>query len=169
MIRRPHFSLPAMVLKRLPSGFVYGDFQMTTSARLFFSRAGVGLVAFLAGVIGLWLLDDTTWRDVMAGALLAWSVSAVLWATGSYHRRRDEIQVDLRRVAEIDLLHARLNHLADRLEVPTIGLSWQLEEVIQAREERLAHMRGFEEFRGEALGDGYPFWDAIALSDPDHA
>lgn len=54
-----------------------------------------------------------------------------------------------------------------RVGVPAIGLSWQLEEIILAREERVAHLSGLEEFRGEAPGSDYTFRDEIALSDPD--
>ena len=165
MIRRIPAFVPNWFIRLLPRGSLYGDDQLTLSAQLFLGRLLVGLASLIGGAVALWLLDDTSWRDVVAGALLAWAVSSVVWAVNSYQRKREVVEVDLRRVAEFDLLHARLNQLATRLNAPTIGLSAQVEGIILAREERLAHLSGIEEFRPDAPREGYLFWDAEAMGE----
>jgi hypothetical protein len=149
----------------LPAGFVEAD-RLTTSAKRFFRYAAVSAIAGVGGLVALGLLDSTNWRDVLSGALLAWAVSGVGWAGSAYRRGREGTRTDLRRVSELDLLHARLNHLALRLNAPTVGLSWEIEHVLEARRERLAHFAGLEEFRPPGEMPGALWWDTEAISDP---
>lgn len=167
MIPRIPRIVPAFALKLLPTGFLQGDNYLTLSARAFLGRAAVGTLALILGLAGIWLVADTTWRDVIAGALLAWSVSAIVWAVGSYRRRRDEVRVDLRRVAEVDLLHARLNHLAHKWDLPTVAIDERIEHILRARESRIAHMNNLEEFGPLDTSDGMDFWDQEAMSRPE--
>jgi hypothetical protein len=151
-------------LSLFPPGFVYAD-QLTVSAKRLIVRTGVGAVGVIVGVSAAGLLNTTNWKDVLAGALLAWGVSVIVWASSSYRRGADEIRNDLRHSAELDLLHARLNQISARLDVRQISLDRELEEILGARTERLAHFSGLDEFREEALtiADGYVFWDETAL------
>jgi hypothetical protein len=93
-------------------------------------------------------------------------VSAVLWAVNSFNRSRNEIAGDLRKDAELDLLHARLNHIATPLGAPRIGINEQLEQAIEFRKGRVAHLTGLEEFAGSEVAGGSGFWDEIAMGAP---
>lgn len=154
-----------LLLYVLPSSLFYAD-RLTLSARRLIARSAVAAGALVLGLVAVGLFNASNWREILAGALLAWSVSLIVWAVSSYRAGREGVQTDLRRVAEFDLLHARLNHLAARLEAPTIALSGGVEDVLQAREERLAHFAGVDEFRGKVSESGSVFWDAQALGEP---
>lgn len=148
----------------LPNRLFYAD-RFTVSAKKLFTRVGIGLVGLVAGLLSTGLVDSKNWPEVLGGALLAWGVSIIVWAVSSYRRERDEIRADLRRNAELDLLHARLNQIAARVGAPMLILDYQLEAAVGARMERLAHFAGLDEFREEAhtTEDGYAFWDQDAL------
>jgi len=147
----------------LPNGFFYAD-QLTVSAKRSLARVGVGLLGLLAGVGALGLLRYASWQDVLAGALLAWGVSMIAWAAATYRSARQDIHAELRRTAEIDLLHARLNHLAAQVGARSLVIDHELEHVLGARIERLAHFAGLDEFRGEyTTSAAQDFWDATAL------
>lgn len=141
----------------LPDRFFYAN-RLTTSARRLLLRLGVGLAGAVVLGAAVGLLDRGNWMDVLAGAGFAWSVSLVIWAVASYRRGRDETQIDLRRVAEIDLLHHRLNQAAPKLGIPRLDLEAQIEDVLAARMERLAHYAGLDEFRVNPSSSGYDFW-----------
>ncbi len=66
--------------------------------------------------IAVGLLSSSRWIDVLAGALLAWSVSLLVWALSSYKGDRAATDTELRRLAELDLLHHRLNCAAANLD-----------------------------------------------------
>lgn len=124
----------------------------------------MGVLGILVGLTALVLVNANSWREVLAGAVIAWGTAIVLWARASYRRAADAITTDLRRVAEVDLLHARLNQIAHHLGLPTLDLSCELEHVTIAREERLAHYAGLDEFRPHVHGgSGYAFWDPVAM------
>lgn len=146
----------------LPSKFSYGD-RLTSSARRLLIRLGIGLVGILSAGLTFGLLDHDNWRDVLSGALFAWATSMIAWAVNSYRTRTDEIDRELRRTAELDLLHSRLNHLAHMLDLPTIDLQGQIESVLSARQERLAHFAGLDEFRPTGHQPGAEWWDSVAL------
>lgn len=148
----------------LPDAFFYAD-HLTVSARRLLVRLVAALAALVFGLIGLGLVRSENWREVLGGALLAWGVSIVVWAISSYRRHIDIVTTDLRRTAEVDLLHARLNQIAKRLGAPRLILDYQLEHAIGARMERLAHFGGLDEFRlgTHTSEEGYSFWDQDAL------
>lgn len=151
----------------LPDSFFYADDQLTVSAKRLLLRLGVaaGALCVFAGAVGL--LDATNWRDVAAGALLAWAVSIIIWALTSYRSGREDIRGSLTALAERDLLHARLNHLAARCGAPLVDLvDGQLFDVIAVREERHAHFSGLDEFRSEANERGWDWWDNTAMGQP---
>ena len=105
----------------------------------------------------------------MAGALLAWSVAIVFWTTSSYKARQEVIISRLEHAAELDLLHARINQIAKRLNAPTVNLTEDLHSILMARQQRIAHLYGLEEFgpMGDYSYRGYPFWtqDAYGVDD----
>ncbi len=51
-----------------------------------------------------------------------------------------------------------------RVGAPTIHLDSELETALEAREERLAHYTGLEDFRGDTVTDD-GFWDEDALGE----
>jgi uncharacterized membrane protein YccC len=126
-------------------------------------RIAIGVSGIIVGLAAAGLLSATNWREVLAGALLAWGVSLVVWASTSYRHERGEMHGNLRDTAEFDLLHARLNQLAVRLDAPRVNLDWLIDEVLTARMERLAHFGGLDEFRGQTSKEGHAFWDDEAL------
>jgi hypothetical protein len=148
----------------LPNRLFYAD-HFTMSAKKMFTRMAIGFLGLAAGLLSTGLVDSENWPEVLGGALLAWGVSIIIWAISSYRRERDEIRTDLRRTAELDLLHARLNQIAARVGAPLLVLDYQLEPSVGARMERLAHFAGLDEFREEAhtTEDGYAFWTQEAL------
>ena len=123
--------------------------------------ARVGLLAAGVFAVAVGLLDRSNWSEVLSGAGFAWSVSVVIWAVASFNQGRDETQTDLRRVAEIDLLHHRLNQAAPALGIPRLDLEAEIEFVLGARMERLAHYAGLDEFRPQdppPTAEAYDFW-----------
>lgn len=150
----------------LPGEWFYAH-QLTLSARRLLSRVLVALLGIAVAGVAVGLLNERNWPDVIAGALFAWSSSVLLWAVSSYKSKKEETSVELRRMAELDLLHARLNHLADKLNTPNIGLSGEIEEVLAPREERLAHFIGLDEFRPTGYRSGGEWWDSVALGEKD--
>jgi hypothetical protein len=137
----------------IPDRIVYGD-RLTLSARRLLVRVAAGLLVILGGLSTAGLVRAANWHDILAGALLAWGVSIIVWAVSSNRRRYEETLAELRRTAEVDLLHGRLNQIAMRLGAPTLIIDHELEDAIQARTERLAHFTGLDEFRAETHGTG---------------
>lgn len=150
----------------LPSEFFVGDDRLTYSAGRLLVRLLVVLIAVVMLAVALGLLDATNWREVSAGALLAWTVSAAAWAVNSYRKGQDETSHDLSRVAERDALHARMNHLAAALGAPLVNLNeGELDDAIAYRKQRLAHLHGLEEF-GDGEAARHDFWDDLACGYP---
>lgn len=143
----------------LPKSLFHGD-RVTVSARRMLSRVAIGILALGGGLLAAGLLEATSWREVLAGALLAWSVSIVVWAIASYRRGDESTMSELRRTAEVDLLHGRLNQIACRVGAPLLIVDHELEHAIGARMERLAHFAGLDEFRERAHTneEGHSFW-----------
>lgn len=146
-----------IAVRLLPGDAVYAD-HLTISGRRLVARLCIGGVGVVAFAIAIGLLSSKNWIDVLAGVLLAWSVSLLLWAVSSYKGHWEATETDLRRFAELDLLHHRLNTAAAKLDIPELDLNWEIEAVIAARMERLAHFAGLDEFRPEAAASGYEFW-----------
>jgi hypothetical protein len=159
---RPIDWLDRRLAKRLPKYSYSGD-VLLVSARRVLDRVLVAIVAFALGTTGVLLLD-TAWESVLSGALLAWSVSIHIWSVSSYRTGRDEAMKDLRRNAELDMLHGRLNLMSKHFGLPVIDLDAEWEHAVQARIERLAHFAGLDEFRLQThSGPGDDFWTADAL------
>jgi hypothetical protein len=151
----------------LPGGFYYAD-ELTASAKRLLLRSAIAVLAIAAGASAGGLVDGENWRDVLAGALLASGISMMVWAVSSYRSWRSETFEEIRRTAEVDLLHARLNQIAARVGAPLLNIDTDLEPALSIRTERLAHYSGLNEFRTQALGSSsHPtFWDLDALGQP---
>lgn len=134
------------LLLALPSRFFYAD-QLTWSAERLLKRIFLGSVSLLLGGTAVLLLGPRSWSDVLAGAMLAWSSSVVVWAVSSYRRGSDEMRAELRREAAIDVLHLRLNEIATKVGAREIDIDSELEQLIAYRTERLAHFSRLDEFR----------------------
>lgn len=154
-----------IVIRLLPARFTYAD-HFTSSAKSLFLRLGVAVVGLLAAAFAVGLLNRNNWTDVLAGALFAWSTSFLVWAVNSYRARTEHVSKELRHMAELDLLHGRLNHVAYNMGLPLMDLSGDIEAVIRAREERIAHFSGFDEYRPMGTQEGADWWDPIALGYP---
>lgn len=146
----------------LPSKFFYGD-HLTLSARRLIGRLSIGLVGLVLAAVASGLLNGDNWPDVLSGALFAWAASIVVWAVNSYRTSTDQFGRELRRMAELDLLHARLNHIAREFGLPMVDLQSEIEAILIAREERLAHFAGLDEFRPEGPLARADWWDSTAL------
>lgn len=159
---RPLDWLDHRLAKRLPKYSYSGD-VLLVSARRVLDRLLLSFIALALGVTGVALLD-TEWESVLSGALLAWSVSILVWSVSSYQTGREETLQDLRRNAELDILHGRLNLVSKQLGIQVIDLDMEWEHAVQARVERLAHFAGLDEFRLQThSGPGSEFWTADAL------
>jgi len=156
--------LPAPVVRVLPNSWTYGD-RLTTLTRRLLRRAALGALGIAVGLAALVLVNATNWREVLAGAVLAWGTAMVTWAVSSHRRERHDIVMNLRCAAEVDLLHARLNHITHHLGLPTINLA-EMGLVTMVREERLAAWSDVPEFRPDlqsvSAESGWAFWDTIA-------
>ena len=154
-----------MLARVVPRASLIGD-HLTYTATQIVCRVVVCLGAVAMLVVGLVLLGSDA-RAAFAGALLAWAVAILVWTYRSFSEDQSEIRDGLRKDAEIDLLHARLNLLSQHVGLPTINLNETLDEIVRARMERLAHFGGLDEMRlfgdgwqpGEA---GYAFWSEAA-------
>lgn len=159
----PRIVTAAVKLKIVPWRLTY-DATLTTSGRRYVWHLVAAVAALVLGVAGLVLLDSTTWREVLSGALIAWAISLLFWARGSYRRSRAELRSELNRVTEVDLLHALLNRIDSALGLRPIELDSELQHIIDARTERLAHCSALEEFRSSPhTNEGYRFWDDVAM------
>ena len=152
----------------LPSRFFFAGDQLTYSARRLLLRLGSASLSLLLAAVAIGLLDRGNWQEVASGALFAWNVSGIIWAITSYRSGSDETLESLRRIAEQDVLHARLNHLAAKAGAPLLNINeGHLDGAVAFRLERQAHRSGLEEF-----GDGYvseggqDFWDNTACGYP---
>jgi hypothetical protein len=105
------------------------------------------LVTALAAIAG------ADWRGVLGGAFLAWSVSILVWAASTYRVGRSDMEAEIRRVAEVDVLHDRLNAIASRVGAPELDIDFELEHALQERAERLAHFASLDEFRPDRHDD----------------
>lgn len=75
-------------------------------------RIGIGVIGVTAAAVAIGLLESENWKDVLAGALLAWGVSVIFWAMSTYQQGSEEVFAEIRRDAETDILHMRLNEIA---------------------------------------------------------
>lgn len=158
-----------LLVMLLPDRFFWADRRLTYSAKRLLLRLAAALLFFLLGALAVGLLDRTNWREVVAGALFAWSVSGVIWALASYRGGNASTAESVRRIAEYDLLHGRLNHLCDRLDAPLLNLNeGDLNGAVAVRVQRHAHMSGLEEFgdSGYETEGGRAFWDNTACGYP---
>lgn len=154
------------ILRRLlPGSWFYAE-HLTHSAQSLLIRLGVALLGLIAAGVAFGLLDKDNWADVIAGALFAWSTSFVVWAIISYRARTEQIYRKLRHRAELDLLHGRMNHVADKLGLPMVDLTDDIDAVLLAREERFAHLAGLDEYRPPVPQAGWDWWDSVALGSP---
>jgi hypothetical protein len=152
-----------LLLKLLPSRLSYAD-RLTFSGKRVLKRMGIGVFGVFLGVAAVWLLEPNSWREILAGALLAWSVSVFIWAPASYHTAQQALRAALRRQAELDLLHARINQISARVGAPILDLDADIEPAVVARMERLAHFGSLDEFRLETtVPPNYAFWSEEAL------
>ncbi|MFI8413563.1 hypothetical protein ACIGB6_13980 [Paeniglutamicibacter gangotriensis] len=154
-----------ILMRLLPGEWFYVD-HLTSSAQSLLTRLGAALLGLIAAGIALGLLNTGNWTDVIAGALFAWSTSFVVWAISSYRAKTEEVYRKLRRRAELDLLHGRMNHVADKLGLPMVDLSDDIDAVLLAREERFAHLAGLDEYRPSVPQSGWDWWDSVALGSP---
>jgi hypothetical protein len=92
-------------------------------------------------------------------------VAAIAWGVDIYRHPREGVKQELRRMAEMDVIHARLNQIATQVGAPLLGLQGQIEHVTNFREGRLAHFANLDEFTVEPHGheDGIALWDQVAL------
>lgn len=130
----------------LPQRLFYAS-HLTFSAKRMLARICVGSTGLLMGLIGAGMLDTTNWTDVLSGALLAWSVSIIIWAVSSYNGEREIVTYGLRCEAERDLLHHRLNQIAERVGANQVDIDSELGRLLEERRERIAHFAGLDEFR----------------------
>lgn len=153
-----------LVIRVTPDWFWYGD-HLTVSAKRFLLRIAVAILALLLGVFAIALSGPAS-LDVVGGAMLGAAVSMAVWVVASYKGGREETKQEIRRVAELDVVHARLNQIAHSVGAPLLNLESEIQHATNARAERLAHFGGLDEYRmdfehgGE---DGYVFWHDVAL------
>lgn len=156
---------PRFLVALLPRSFVGIDNVLTFTATRLLTRVAIACISLAAGGAAVVLLNARSWRDVLAGAFLAWSVSGFVWAVGSYHAGQQEVRSNLRRTAEIELLHARLNHIAAKVGAPLLNLNDDSRnDTVAFRIERHAHLSRLEELGGSYDSEGR-FWDNAACGD----
>jgi hypothetical protein len=152
----------------LPLSYVYAD-ELTYTGRQAVKRFVFGLVGISLGVVAVILLEPDSYREVLAGALIAWSASMMLGAHAAFKRNIESLRRDVERIANRETIHARFNRIDNALGVRTIDLDIELPHIEEARMERLAHYTHLNEFRPqmayhhEHVADAYEFWDALAL------
>lgn len=152
----------------LPQGYVYVD-ELTYTGRQAVRRFVFGLVGISLGAVAVVLLEPDSYREVLAGALIAWSASTMFGAHAAFKRNIESVRRDVERIANRETIHGRLNRIDNALGVRTIDLDVELPHIEEARLERLAHYTNLNEFRPqmayhhEHVADAYEFWDSVAL------
>lgn len=153
-----------VLMKVLPAEFFYAD-HLTHSGRMVLKRASLAFVGVvvIAGTIAL--AADAGWQGgaaVLVGIAVPWGAAIILWAKASYGQERTRQREALARLAELDLLHLRLNHIAAHLGLPTLEPDSELDNALAHRIERLAHFTGLDEYREAGLDPherpGALFW-----------
>jgi len=156
--------LTTLKFKLTPHWFWYGN-NLTVSAKRFLLRAAAAVFAVATGFVAV-IVAGPALADVIGGALLGAAVSMTIWAVATYRGGREELRREIKRVSELDVIHARLNHIASAVGAPLLDLESQIEHATNARAERLAHFGGLDEFRADfqhVADDGPAFWDDIAI------
>jgi hypothetical protein len=137
----------------------------TYSERLLVRTIVLSGLAAVISIVGLFLLGDVEWREVVAGALLAWGVSGIVWAIETWRLRTEKVRGSLRQAAEMDLLHGRLNQIAARVGAPRLDLDADLGHAVTFRQNRLAHFSGLDDFHDPHAES--VFWTEEAMGWPD--
>lgn len=83
--------LPGKIVRLLPRKWTYGD-RLTALTKRLLWRAALGAIGITVGLTALVLVNATNWREVLAGAVLAWGTAMVAWATGTHRRERAAIE-----------------------------------------------------------------------------
>lgn len=160
-----YLDMKKIIMRVLPVELFYAD-HLTASAKRLFMRLSVALLGVVVAGVGIGILNENNWADVLSGAMFAWSTSFLVWAISSYGKGTDETSKVLRHMAELDLLHGRLNHIAHKIGAPMLDLQGEIGVVLEAREERLAHFTGLDEFRPDGPLTETEWWDPVALGIP---
>lgn len=153
----------------MPDGYVLTD-ELSFTGRKSMRRllaAGAGLAL---GGVAIYLLEPDTYREVIAGALLAWSVSGILGAHRTFKRNVEEVKRNVESLAVRETLHARLNRIDDKLGIPRVNLDTELPHVEDERFRRIAHYAGLDDLKSELAHnheghdhDVQPFWTPLTL------
>lgn len=163
-------ALTRILVVLLPADAFMFDDELSFTGRRLLARLGFLTSAVIVMTVGLAVAARTAWGEVLAGALLGWSTSLMVWSLRSFRSERESIEDKLVAAAELDLLHARLNHLSHALGQPLININeGHLQHVVALRAERIAHFAGLEEFRGASRGqleDGPDWWTNIGCGYP---
>jgi hypothetical protein len=145
------------VIARLAPRYFYVNDEPSYTARQFAVRVAVGTAWVIVTAVAVGLLSPGTWADVLSGALLAWGVSVLIWAIASFRAEHGNTKRGLELQAQFDVLHVRLNQIADAVGARVVDVnSGGMQAILDVREERLAHLWGLEELR-----------DAPAIDDPE--
>lgn len=151
----------------LPSGYIYAD-ELTFTGQQAARRFLVGAVGVAIGIVAVVMLKPEFFREVLAGALIGFSVSVMLGAHNAFKRNVDNARRDVERIANRETLHARFNRLDHAAGLRIVDLDIELPQVEEIRMERLAHYAHLNEFRpdlrhhNDHMG-AYEFWDDVAL------
>lgn len=114
--------------------------------------AGVLLLVAAGTFVGGLLLDPRNVPGLLSGFLTGLAVTIATTAVTTYQDNRDGERQAILRLAERDLLHERLNDLAEDAGVPTLdAAAGEVDQRVNARAERIAHFSGLDEHRSYFL------------------
>lgn len=153
-----------LLLRLIPARFAPTRDRLTLSARWLLIRFALGTLGIVMAVASIFVLSPGSWREILAGAILASGVSIIAWSVSSYREGREDVRNELQRDAEYLLLHARLNHLAGKLGAKKLVLDLDLTDAIEFQMIRMAHLSDVEDFYPSSE-QGYEsdWWDNEAM------
>lgn len=145
-----------LAAKVMPRGSFYGA-RLTRKGKRFLRKFAVGAIAFIIGATGLALNASINLTQAAGAFLLGLSIPIVTWAYKSNSSEYKDLDEEVGAMAELELLHGRLNAISAKLGLETIDLGTQLHDTLAVRKERIAHYAGVEEHRPE-LREGTLGW-----------
>ena len=148
-----------LLVGAMPKDSFYAD-HLSLKGRRFVKKFAIGVVGVVVAAVGLGLSASFNAVTAIGGFLLGVSVSVVTWAYKSNSSEYADVEAEVQSMAELELLHGRLNAISAKLGLDTIELSRQLYDTLAIRKERIAHYSGLDEYRPDISEhqDGWRFW-----------
>lgn len=121
--------------------------RLTHKARRLIGAGVLSALSIAVFLIGLYIASADA-PGVVGGFLLGLCPTGITASVAYYRTPSADQQREIYTIAETEVLHERLNELAEALQAPTVDvISGELDARIRERAERIAHFAGLDEHR----------------------